>query len=71
MMTVSIMLFLYFFSNCFILLIEAEVSLAQSQYSTVENSNLSVDIKLNGSISEDVMVKVMISDGSAKGNRRQ
>ena len=44
------------------------VSLSQSQYSVVESDNLSVMIMLSGRASEDVMVEVTLSDGSANGN---
>ena len=49
------------------LLIGAEVSL--SQYSIVENINLlPANITLSRRTSEDVLVEVTISDGSANGN---
>ena len=49
--------------------IAARVSLSQSQYSVVESNNsLTVTIKLSGRTSEDVIVEVTISNGSANGN---
>ena len=51
------------------LTIGATVSLAQSQYSVAENTKtLSVSIMMNATASEDVMVEVTISHGSAEGN---
>ena len=48
---------------------EATVSLGQSQYSVVENNNsLTGTITLSSRTSEDVIVEVTISDGSANGN---
>ena len=45
------------------------VSLAQSQYSVAESdASLTVVITLSSRTSEDVMVEVTISDGSANGN---
>ena len=45
------------------------VSLSQSQYSVVESSNsLTGTITLSSRASEDVIVEVTISDGSANGN---
>ena len=45
------------------------VSLNQSQYSVVESDALlSVMIMLSSGASEDVMVEVTLSDGSANGN---
>ena len=45
------------------------VSLSQPQYTIVENSSfLPVNITLNSTISEDVIVEATISDGSANGN---
>ena len=45
------------------------MSLSQSQYSVVENSNsLTGNITLSSGASEDVIVEVTISDGSANGN---
>ena len=45
------------------------MSLNQSQYSIVEsNSSLTGIITLSSGISEDVIVEVTISDGSANGN---
>ena len=45
------------------------VSLSQSQYSVVEGSNLlTAAITLSSRASEDVIVEVTISDGSANGN---
>ena len=49
--------------------IGAMVSLSQSQYSVAESdSSLTVGITLSSRTSEDVMVEVTISDGSANGN---
>ena len=48
------------------------VSLSQSQYSVAESdSSLTVGITLSSRTSEDVMVEVTISDGSANGNVEQ
>ena len=47
------------------------MSLAQSQYSVVENNTLLVNVSLNATITENITVTVMIIDGSAKGNVRQ
>ena len=45
------------------------MSLSQSQYSVVESSNsLTGTITLSSRTSEDVIVEVTISDGSANGN---
>ena len=45
------------------------MSLSQSQYSVAESdSSLSVMIMLSGRASENVMVEVTLSDGSANGN---
>ena len=45
------------------------VSLSQPQYPVIENSSfLPVTITLNNAVSEDVIVEVTISDGSANGN---
>ena len=45
------------------------MSLSQSQYSVVENdTSLTVTITLSSRASEDVIVEVTISDGSANGN---
>ena len=45
------------------------VSFSQSQYSVVESDNLlSVMIMLSSRASEDIMVEVTLSDGSANGN---
>ena len=45
------------------------MSLSQSQYSVVEsNDSLTGTITLNNRTSEDVIVEVIISDGSANGN---
>ena len=45
------------------------MSLSQSQYSVVEsNISLTGTITLNSTTSEDVIVEVTISDGSANGN---
>ena len=45
------------------------VSLNQPQYLITENSSfLPVNITLNRTTSEDVIVEVTISDGSANGN---
>ena len=45
------------------------MSLNQSQYSLVESNNLLTGtITLSSRISEDVIVEVTISDGSANGN---
>ena len=50
-------------------LIGATVSLNQSQYSVVESDNsLTGSITLSSRTSEDVIVEVTISDGSANGN---
>ena len=49
--------------------IGATVSLNQSQYSVVESNNLLTGtITLSSRTSEDVIVEVTISDGSANGN---
>ena len=49
--------------------IGATVSLSQSQYSVVESNNsLTGTITLSSRASEDVIVEVTISDGSANGN---
>ena len=49
--------------------IGATVSLSQSQYSVVESDNsLTGSITLSSRTSEDVIVEVTISDGSANGN---
>ena len=48
------------------------MSLNQSEYSIVEsNASLSVMIMLSSRASEDVMVEVSLSDGSANGNVEQ
>ena len=48
------------------------VSLSQSQYSVAESdSSLTVGITLSSRTSEDVMVEITISDGSANGNVEQ
>ena len=45
------------------------MSLSQSQYSVAEsNDSLSVTITLSSETSEDVIVEVTLSDGSANGN---
>ena len=45
------------------------MSLSQSQYSVVESYNsLTGTVTLSGKASKDVIVKVIISDGSANGN---
>ena len=45
------------------------MSLNQSQYSVVESNNsLTGNITLSSRTSEDVIVEVTISDGSANGN---
>ena len=45
------------------------VSLSQPHYTITENSGyLPVTITLNSTVSEDVIVEVTISDGSANGN---
>ena len=45
------------------------VSLNQSQYLITENNSfLPVNIKLNNTVYDDVVVEVIISDGSANGN---
>ena len=45
------------------------MSLNQSQYSVAESdTSLTVNISLSSRASEDVMVEVTISDGSANGN---
>ena len=50
-------------------LIGTEASLSQSQYSVVESNNsLTGTITLSSRTSEDVIVEVTISDGSANGN---
>ena len=52
--------------------IGATVSLGQLQYSVAENvASLSVTITLSSAASEDVMVEVTLSDGSATGNVEQ
>ena len=49
--------------------IGATVSLSQSQYSVVESNNsITGTITLSSRTSEDVIVEVTISDGSANGN---
>ena len=56
-------------SLTFDLLIGATVSLSQSQYSVVESNNSLIGtITLSSRTSEDVIVEVTISDGSANGN---
>ena len=48
------------------------MSLSQSQYSVAESdASVRVNITLNSTASEDVMVEVTISDGSANGNVEQ
>ena len=48
------------------------MSLSQSQYSVAESvTSLSVTITLSSVASEDVMVEVTLSDGSATGNVEQ
>ena len=48
------------------------MSLSQSQYSVSESdASLNVTITLSSVASEDVMVEVTISDGSATGNVEQ
>ena len=48
------------------------MSLSQSQYSVAESdTSLSVIIMLSSRTSEDVMVEVTLSDGSANGNVEQ
>ena len=48
------------------------VSLSQSQYSVAESDTLlTVNITLSSTASEDVMLEVNISDGSAIGNVEQ
>ena len=50
------------------LLIGVTVSIARSKYSVTENSKtLMVNITMNATTSENVVVNVTISDGSAKG----
>ena len=45
------------------------MSLSQSQYLVVESNNsLTGTITLSGRTSEDIIVEVTISDGSANGN---
>ena len=45
------------------------MSLNQSQYSVIESDNsLTEAITLSNRASEDVLVEVIISDGSANGN---
>ena len=64
------MLFNYY--CLYVHLIDAMVSLSQSQYSVAESdSSLTVGITLSSRTSEDVMVEVTISDGSANGNVEQ
>ena len=71
MMTVSELIFVhcireYYWS------IGAMVALSQLQYSIIESDSLlSVMIMLSSRASEDVMVKVSLSDGSANGNVEQ
>ena len=56
-------------SQCILSLGAVVVSLNQPQYLITENSSiLPVTITLNGTASEDVIVEVTISDGSANGN---
>ena len=48
------------------------MSLSQSQYSVAESdASLRVTITLSSRASEDVMVEVTLSDGSADGNVEQ
>ena len=48
------------------------VSLSQSQYSVAENdASLTGSITLSSGTSEDVIVEVTLSDGSAIGNVEQ
>ena len=48
------------------------MSLSQSQYSVAESDNsLSVIIMLSSRASENIMVEVTLSDGSANGNLEQ
>ena len=48
------------------------MSLSQPQYSVAENDTLlNVTITLSSATSEDVMVEVTLSDGSADGNVAQ
>ena len=48
------------------------MSLSQPQYSIAENdTSLRVTLALNSATSEDVMVEVTLSDGSADGNVEQ
>ena len=45
------------------------MSLSQSQYSVAESDgSLTVTVAMNSRASEDVMVEVTISDGSANGS---
>ena len=48
------------------------MSLSQSQYSVAENdTSLTVNITLNSTTSEDIIVEVTVSNGSANGNGEQ
>ena len=62
---------MYYIKECY-WPIGATVSLSQSQYSVAESdTSLSVIIMLSGRASEDVMIEVTLSDGSANGNVEQ
>ena len=61
----------YYIKECY-WSIGATVSLSRSQYSVSESdASLSVTITLSSVASEDVLVEVTISDGSATGNVEQ
>ena len=48
------------------------MSLSQSQYSVAESdTSLTVNITLSSTTSEDVMVEVTLSNGTANGNVEQ
>ena len=48
------------------------MSLSQSQYSVAESdTSLTVNITLNSTTSEDVIVEVTLGNGSANGNVEQ
>ena len=66
--TIIIITLMLYVHACIDLLAEAVLSFHQSQYSTDENiTPLSVGLILSRRTSEDVIVEVTITDGSAKG----
>ena len=72
MMIVSDNVFCVCYIREFHWLIGTTVSLSQPQYSIAESdTSLSVTITLRSATSEDVMVEVTLSDGSADGNVEQ